>query len=60
MNRDIRWTERLLQAGEKLNETGALHIAAIMGDLPKIKLLLSFGADVNKVPGLQNNWVRQV
>lgn len=50
MNRDIRWTERLLQAGATLNETGALHIAAIMGDLPKIKLLLSFGADVNEVP----------
>ncbi|ODM24322.1 hypothetical protein SI65_01970 [Aspergillus cristatus] len=50
MNRNIKWTERLLQAGARLNETGALHIAAIMGDLPKIKLLLSFGADVNEVP----------
>lgn len=35
---------------QPLNETGALHIAAIMGDLPKIKLLLSFGADVNEIP----------
>lgn len=49
MNCNIKWTECLLQAGAKLNETGALHIAAIMGDLPKIKLLF-FGADINEVP----------
>lgn len=49
-NRHIKWTERLLQAGARLNETGALHIAAIRGDLPKIKRLLSFGANVNEVP----------
>lgn len=50
MNRNISWAERLLQAGARLNETGALHIAVIMGDLPKIKLLLSYGADINEVP----------
>lgn len=50
INRNIKWTERLLQAGARLNETGALHIAAVMGDLPKIELLLSFGADINEVP----------
>jgi ankyrin repeat protein len=39
-----------LQAGARLNESGALHVAAIRGDLAKMKLLLQYGASVNEVP----------
>ncbi|ODM22181.1 hypothetical protein SI65_03027 [Aspergillus cristatus] len=46
-NRDIKWTERLLQAGVRLDESGALHVAAIRGDLAKMKLLLQYGANPN-------------
>lgn len=31
MNRDIRWTERLLRAGVSVEESGVLHVAAIKG-----------------------------
>lgn len=48
-NRNIKWTERLLQAGACLSESGALHIAAVRGDLPRMKLLLDYGADINEV-----------
>lgn len=49
-NRSIKWTERLLQAGARLGDSGALHIAAIRGDIPRMKLLLEYRADVNEVP----------
>lgn len=49
-NKDIKWTERLLQAGAKLDESGALHVAAIRGDLAKMRLFLQYEVNVNEVP----------
>ena len=47
---DIKWTERLLQAGAKVHGSGASHIAAYRGHLERIKLLLQYGAGVNEIP----------
>ena len=47
---DIKWTKRLLQAGAKVQGSGALHIAAYRGQLERIKLLLQYGAGVNEIP----------
>lgn len=50
MNRDIKWTERLLWAGARVEVSGALHVAAIRGDIPRMRLLLQYGANFNEVP----------
>lgn len=50
INRDIKWTERLLRAGARVDGSGALHVAAIRGDIPRMRLLLQYGANVNEVP----------
>ncbi|GIJ91392.1 hypothetical protein Asppvi_010357 [Aspergillus pseudoviridinutans] len=47
--KDIKWVQRLLDAGAKIEGTGALHIAAFRGDLARMKLLLDHGADVNEI-----------
>ncbi|OJJ85430.1 ankyrin repeat domain-containing protein [Aspergillus glaucus CBS 516.65] len=50
MNRDIKWMERLLRAGARVEGSGALHVAAIRGDIPRMRLLLQYGANINEVP----------
>jgi ankyrin repeat protein len=49
-NIDVKWTERLLQAGARVEGSGALHIAAYLGSLPKMRILLQHGANVDEVP----------
>ncbi|KAF7128521.1 hypothetical protein CNMCM5793_003309 [Aspergillus hiratsukae] len=47
--KDIKWVQRLLDAGAKIEGTGALHVAAFRGDLARMKFLLNHGADVNEI-----------
>ncbi|GFF32228.1 hypothetical protein IFM51744_01708 [Aspergillus udagawae] len=52
-SKDLKWVQRLLDAGAKIEGTGALHIAAFQGDLARMKLLLDHGADVNEITYLR-------
>lgn len=46
--RDATITEMLLQHGETIAKSGALHIAAAMGALDSMRLLVDHGADVDE------------
>jgi ankyrin repeat protein len=48
--KDIKWVQRLLEAGAKVKGSGALHFAAFQSDLARMKLLQDHGADVNEIP----------
>ncbi|GAD98311.1 hypothetical protein ARB_00513 [Paecilomyces variotii No. 5] len=49
-NRTTRWVQTLLERGATLSNTGALHIAAFLGQVDQMELLLRFGADPNEIP----------
>lgn len=48
--KDIKGMRVLLEKGAKIKGTGALHVAAILGCLDRMQLLLEHGADVNEIP----------
>ncbi|GFG15361.1 isoform 2 of ankyrin repeat and SOCS box protein 2 [Aspergillus udagawae] len=48
--KDIKWVQRLLEAGAKVKGSGALRFAAFQSDLAMMKILLDYGADVNEIP----------
>lgn len=52
-NRDIKWVKVMLEKGAKIKGTGSLHVAAIMGDIERMKLLIEYGADLTEIPFLQ-------
>lgn len=49
---DIKWIKLLLEKGARIRGTGALHVAAILGNLDRMQLWLEHGADVNEIPFL--------
>ncbi|KAE8355431.1 ankyrin repeat-containing domain protein [Aspergillus coremiiformis] len=53
LTKDIQWVQHLLEIGARIEGTGALHIAAFQGNLPRMRLLLHHGADVNEIPFLR-------
>ncbi|KAI9932280.1 hypothetical protein MW887_009791 [Aspergillus wentii] len=42
----------MLEKGARIEGTGALHIAAILGNINLMRLLIKYGADVNEIPFL--------
>lgn len=49
---DMKWIKLLLEKGARIRNTGALHVAAILGNLDRMQLLLEHGADVNEIPSI--------
>ncbi|XHG07484.1 hypothetical protein AWENTII_010625 [Aspergillus wentii] len=49
---DIKWVKVMLEKGARIEGTGALHIAAILGNINLMRLLIKYGADVNEIPFL--------
>ncbi|KAI9927554.1 hypothetical protein ASPWEDRAFT_673925 [Aspergillus wentii DTO 134E9] len=47
---DIKWLKAILDRGARLERTGALHVAAYLGYVDRMQMLLDYGADVNEVP----------
>ncbi|KAF2147080.1 uncharacterized protein K452DRAFT_354552 [Aplosporella prunicola CBS 121167] len=48
---DTEMLEMLLEAGAEIPGSGALHVASLTGNLPKMQWLVEHGADVDEVLG---------